>query len=151
MLRRNFVKSLACLPLASAVLGAVGNFARAAWPSGAFKNKELDAAIADLFGTASYVEDDMVKLKAPEIAENGAVVPIEIGGDLATMAVAVFVEKNPQPLSFHMQLEKQAVLPVSSRIKMRESSNVLALVQTADGKLHASHKEVKVTIGGCGG
>ena len=93
----------------------------------------------------------MVELKAPEIAENGAVVPVEVSSGVPAIATAIFVENNPRPLAFHMQLEKSALLPVASRIKMRESSHVLALVQTADGKLHAGRKEVKVTIGGCGG
>ena len=151
MLRRSFVKSLACLPLASAVIGASSSIAHAAWPAGAFKSEELEKALNDLFGSSSYAEDGVLSLKAPEIAENGAVVPVEVGSSVPAVTAAIFVEKNPRPLAFHVQLEGSASFPIASRIKMRDSSHVLAVVQDADGKLHGVRKEVKVTIGGCGG
>lgn len=151
MRRRTLLARMCALPLIPAALGLLGRVAHAAWPEKAFKADAKSVALNGLFGTDSYADDGTVSFKAPEIAENGAVVPLTIDSSVPVAAVAVIVEKNPLPLAFHMELGGAAVAPVSSRIKMRESSNILAVVQDTDGRLHGTVKEVKVTIGGCGG
>jgi len=151
MKRRPFLKLLCAIPLVPVAMGVLSRIAHAGWPSKPFQSDDRSEVMRELFGTDEFADDGMVELKAPEIAENGAVVPITVGGGLAATSVAVIVEKNPLPLAFHAMLGGKAIKPVSSRVKMRESSNIIALVQDVDGKLHGTVKEVKVTIGGCGG
>ncbi len=144
--RRALVKGL----LVAAAVMAVPRWLFAARPDAAFNANDADAAITDAFGGPA-TESDQVMLKIPDIAENGAVVPVTISTDLADVeAIAVVVEKNPTPLAALFELTPQSVPEVSVRIKMGESSNVRAVVK-AGGKLYSASKEVKVTIGGCGG
>ena len=135
--------------------GALSSLARSAfaWPTAAFQAEKPQGALSELFGGAEPVESDAVKFKAPEIAENGAVVPVTVqyDGAEAVTSIAILVEENPQPLAAAFEISPKALAHVSTRIKMRTSSNVVALVQTADGKLFSAAREVKVTIGGCGG
>ena len=145
MKRRDFLQmAVLAGALSSVVRGAF------AWPAAAFKAKKIDAAAAELFG-AQPAESDAVKFKAPEIAENGAVVPVTVQYDGAAKTIAVLVEQNPQPLAAAFQISPKSPAHVSTRIKMGESSRVSAMVQTADGQLLSASREVKVTIGGCGG
>lgn len=148
MLRRTFLSRGALLALAA-------TFVPKAWAEtwhSAFREKELAGAIGGLFAAPNYAESADVILKAPEIAENGAVVPVSVrytaGG---ARRIAVFVEENPQPLTVIFNLTDKSVADVSTRIKMGTSSLVHAVVETADGKVVGVNKEVKVTIGGCGG
>lgn len=145
MKRRNFLQL-------AAIAGALSAVARSAlaWPAAAFSAEKTDAAVAELFG-APATPSDAVKFKAPEIAENGAVVPVTVQYDGPAKAIAVLVEQNPQPLAAAFQISPKALAHVATRIKMGESSNVVALVHTADGQLLSTVREVKVTIGGCGG
>ncbi len=144
--RRALVKGL----LVAAAVMAVPRWLFAARPDAAFNANDADAAITDAFGGPA-TESDQVMLKIPDIAENGAVVPVTISTDLADVeAIGVVVEKNPTPLAALFELTPQSVPEVSVRIKMGESSNVRAVVK-AGGKLYSASKEVKVTIGGCGG
>ncbi len=144
--RRALVKGL----FVAAAVMAVPRWLFAARPDAAFNANDADAAITDAFGGPA-TESDQVMLKIPDIAENGAVVPVTISTDLADVeAIAVVVEKNPTPLAALFELTPQSVPEVSVRIKMGESSNVRAVVK-AGGKLYSASKEVKVTIGGCGG
>ena len=148
MKRRNFLQAAGIAALA----GALSALSRAAfaWPAAAFRAEKSDAAVAELFG-AQAEESDAVRFKAPEIAENGAVVPVTVQYDGPAKTIAILVEENPQPLAAAFQISPKALANVSTRIKMGKSSRVSALVQTADGKLLAAAREVKVTIGGCGG
>ncbi len=144
--RRALVKGL----FVAAAVMAVPRWLFAARPDAAFNANDADAAITDAFGGPA-TESDQVMLKIPDIAENGAVVPVTISTDLADVeAIGVVVEKNPTPLAALFELTPQSVPEVSVRIKMGESSNVRAVVK-AGGKLYSASKEVKVTIGGCGG
>jgi len=105
-------------------------------------NKYPGLAIAD---------SDAVKLKAPAIAENGAVVPVSVKTTLPYVkSISLFVEKNPSPLAATFNLMPVNVADVSIRIRMGETSNLIAVVESG-GKLHRAQQEVKVTIGGCGG
>jgi len=122
----------------------------AARPDKAFAATDGDAVIADLFGETP-VASDRVRLKIPDIAENGAVVPVTISTDLENVeSISVVVDKNPTPLAASFELGPRSLSGVSVRIKMGETSPVRAIVR-ADGKLYSTTKEVKVTIGGCGG
>jgi sulfur-oxidizing protein SoxY len=116
----------------------------------AFKAKKLDEALQAL-GAANAAESGDVVLTAPDIAENGAVVPMEIESKLPnTEAIALFIEKNPNPLAAVFHLTPDALPRVKTRVKMGQSSDVVAVVK-AGGKYYMTKKEVKVTLGGCGG
>ena len=123
----------------------------AAWPEGAFNAKSVQDAMSGLFGSADSTASGDIKIKAPDIAENGAVVPVTVSTSLADVeSISVLVEKNPTPLVAMFELSPQSVPDISVRIKMGESSKVQTVVK-AGGKLYSASKEVKVTIGGCGG
>ena len=123
----------------------------AAWPKEAFDADDLDGAVQALFAGESAEVSDAITLKAPDIAENGAVVPITVKADIANVeSIGILVEHNPSPLAASFDLGPESVAEVSTRIKMGKTSNVIAMVK-ADGKLYSTMKEVKVTIGGCGG
>jgi len=123
----------------------------AAWPKAAFEAKDANAAIEASFGSATTTESSDVKLKAPDIAENGAVVPITITSDIAnTEAISIIVKENGTPLAATFNLGATTKGFVSTRIKMGKTSDVTAVVK-AGGKLYSASKNVKVTIGGCGG
>jgi sulfur-oxidizing protein SoxY len=123
----------------------------AAWPKQAFEADNLDAALKALFEGAAAEESDAITLKAPDIAENGAVVPVSVQTELPNVeSISILVENNPSPLAASFELTPEALADVSTRIKMGKTSSVIAMVK-ADGKLFMTKKEVKVTIGGCGG
>ena len=142
-----------------ATLGLVGaapfSRARAAadaskWPKDAFSQKTEAAAIKTLYGKTPEASDK-VSLDAPEIAENGAVVPISVTTTLAGVtAVSIVVAGNPFPLAAHYIISDGTAAAVASRLKMAKTSNVIALVESG-GKIYSATKEVKVTVGGCGG
>jgi sulfur-oxidizing protein SoxY len=123
----------------------------ASWNESAFHAKELPAALNSLMGSDATETNDGIKIKAPDIAENGAVVPVTVETDMeGVKSIAIVAEGNQTPLIASFDLAESTVPFVSTRIKMAKTSNVLAVVQTAD-KLYSNAKEVKVTIGGCGG
>ena len=94
---------------------------------------------------------DKVKLDAPEIAENGAVVPIAVTSTLPKVTgIAILVLENPNALAASYKIADGTQASVSNRLKMAKTSNVVAVVE-AGGKLYSATKEVKVTVGGCGG
>ncbi len=122
----------------------------AARPDKAFKATTAEQAIADLLG-AEPADSDKVQMKIPDIAENGAVVPVTVSTDLEDVeSISVVVDNNPTPLAASFAMSPNTVPVVSVRIKMGQSSNVRAIVK-AGGNLYSTTKEVKVTIGGCGG
>ncbi len=108
----------------------------------------IDAAIKKLFGQEA-VAGDGVKLKAPEIAENGAVVPVTMKADKATR-LALFQSANPEALVVVFDVPKEGIPEYSVRIKMQQTGTVVAVAEV-DGKLIRADKMVKVTVGGCGG
>jgi sulfur-oxidizing protein SoxY len=123
----------------------------AAWPKAAFEAKDPNAALEASLGSSTTTESADVKLKAPDIAENGAVVPITITSDIAnTEAISIVVKENGTPLAATFNLGATTKGIVSTRIKMGKTSDVTAVVK-AGGKLYSASKNVKVTIGGCGG
>jgi sulfur-oxidizing protein SoxY len=120
------------------------------YPEDAFKQKSDADAIEALYGKTAEVSDK-VKLDAPEIAENGAVVPISVTTTLADVtSISFLVSENPNALAASYKIPAGTVPSVANRLKMAKTSNVIAIVE-AGGKLYSATREVKVTVGGCGG
>ena len=120
------------------------------YPEDAFKAKSETDAIKLLYGKTAE-PSDKVKLDAPEIAENGAVVPISVSTTLADVtSIAFLVSENPNALAASYKIPAGTMPSVANRLKMAKTSNVIAIVE-AGGKLYSATKEVKVTVGGCGG
>jgi sulfur-oxidizing protein SoxY len=120
------------------------------YPQEAFKQKSDADAIKSLYGKTAEASDK-VKLDAPEIAENGAVVPVSVTTTLtAVTSISFFVSENPSALAASYLIFEGTVPSVANRLKMQKTSNVTAIVE-AGGKLYSATKEVKVTVGGCGG
>jgi len=125
--------------------------ALADWNKGAFEAKTVSDALKSL-KIAAPAETKDIAIKAPDIAENGAVVPIEIQSNIpGTKSIAVLIEKNPFPYVGSFDVSQGAMPFVALRVKIGESSNVRVVVAAADGRFYTAVKEVKVTIGGCGG
>lgn len=102
-------------------------------------------------GGANQTASDAIIIKAPAIAENGAVVPVAVESKLpGTESITLFVEKNPTPLVGSFGIPSGTVGNVSTRVKMGQTSDVYALVK-ADGRFYVAKKEIKITLGGCGG
>ncbi len=120
------------------------------YPEDAFKQKSESDAIKSLYGKTAEASDK-VKLDAPEIAENGAVVPISVTTTLADVtSISFLVSENPNALAASYKIPSGTAPSVANRLKMAKTSNVIAIVE-AGGKLYSATKEVKVTLGGCGG
>jgi sulfur-oxidizing protein SoxY len=122
----------------------------AEWNKAAFDMKSLREALKAL-GAESPPASDAILIKAPDIAENGAVVPVAVEVKLPkTESISLLIEKNPQPLAASFGIPAGTDPSVSTRVKMGESSDVYALVK-ADGRFFLARKEIKITLGGCGG
>ena len=145
---------------ASAALVGLGNLpfglapalaaANDKYPEDAFKAKSDTDAIKSLYGKTAE-PSDKVKLDAPEIAENGAVVPISVSSSLADVtSISILVADNPNALAASYKIPAGTLPSVANRLKMAKTTNVIAIVE-AGGKLYSATKEVKVTVGGCGG
>ncbi len=120
------------------------------WNKAGFESKDLGGALGTIGASGASPSSD-ISVKAPDIAENGAVVPVEISSSIAgTESIAIVGEKNSLPLIAVFNLSNGAQGFISTRVKMGTTSNVIAVVK-AGGKVYKAHKEVKVTIGGCGG
>lgn len=120
------------------------------WNKAAFETKSLNDAVKAMGGGAAAESKDIV-ITSPDIAENGAVVPFTIASKLPkTEQMALLVEKNPNILAASFAIPGGTEPWVNTRVKMGQTSNVIALVK-ADGKFYYTTKEVKVTLGGCGG
>ena len=120
------------------------------WNKAAFDTKNLNDTVKALGGTGATISKDVV-IVAPDIAENGAVVPVGVTTALANVQqIAILVEKNPNVLSGNFTIPPGTEATVNTRVKMGQTSNVHALVK-ADGKWLLATKEIKVTLGGCGG
>ncbi len=153
MNRRKFIKNsmLFAGTLATVPTLIVTKEAYASWPKKSFDIKDLNDSVSSIYGHNNLEESSKVKLKAPEIAENGAIVPINVSTTLDNVeSIMIFVENNPQPLSSGYQLTSLAEPAIGTRLKMGKTSNVMAAVKSGD-KVYTATQEVKVTIGGCGG
>jgi len=122
-----------------------------AWNKDAFDSHALADARKALGAVEAAQSAEIAFVQTPEIAENGAVVPVGIVSSLpGTDAIAVLIEKNPNPLAAVFDIPSGTEPAISTRIKMAQTSNILALVR-AGGKYYVASKEIKVTLGGCGG
>lgn len=154
MKRRLFLKGSVAASAAGVALSAgilIPSQVLAAWPKAAFETKDLAGSMMALLGSSDAADSADIKIKAPEIAENGAVVPVTISTSMTGIdSITIFAPKNPAPLVASFVLGKGAVGYASTRIKMGKTGDVVGVVK-AGGKLYKASKEVKVTIGGCGG
>ena len=144
--------SMALAIVASAgLLSSTSAAAAETWNKSAFEVKTLNEVVKAMGGTAATESKDITFVNAPDIAENGAVVPVGATSKLPkTESISILVEKNPNALSASFMIPEGTEPTVSTRVKMSQTSNVYALVK-ADGKYFYAVKEVKVTLGGCGG
>ncbi len=152
--RRVFLKGSLAASAAGLAVGAgllsPRTVLAADWPQSAFDTEGMDNAMDELFGSHDVADSGDISVKAPDIAENGAVVPVTIESSIAgTNKIAIMVASNPTPLVASFDLMGANPF-VSTRIRMGSTDNVTGVVQ-AGGKLYKAGKEVKVTIGGCGG
>ena len=149
--RRDMMTRGAGVALMLACAGVLPAQAQSAWPKAAFEGKSIDEVIKGL-GITKPVESKDIVFTAPDIAENGAVVPIGVSTTLpGVKRIAFLVEKNPTTLAGVFDFTDAVETSVKTRIKMGQTSNVLAVAIMGDGKVLYAQKEVKVTLGGCGG
>jgi len=149
--RRHALKHSAIVAGLLASTGLFPQFAHAAFNKSAFDAKSVSDAMKAL-GAGALVPSSDVTITGPDIAENGAVVPIGVSTTLAGVkSLLLLVEKNPAPLVGVFNVSDSVEASFSTRAKMGQSSDVYAVAILADGKAVFSKKEVKVTLGGCGG
>ena len=128
-----------------------GEALAADWNKAAFETNSMDATMKALGGSAPAQSKDITFFQTPDIAENGALVPIGVTSTIPkTESIAILVEKNPNMLAAVFDIPPGTDPSLSTRIKLGQSSNVFAVVK-ADGKYYVAGKEIKVTLGGCGG
>ncbi len=121
------------------------------WNRAAFDTHSAAEAMQALGSVEAKQSKDIVFLQTPEIAENGAVVPVGVISNIPkTESIAILIEKNPNPLAAVFDIPPGTEPAISTRVKMAQTSNIYALVR-ADGRYFLATKEVKVTLGGCGG
>ena len=150
--RRLVLQGAGAIALIGLGFGSVPALAAAndKYPEEAFKQKSDADAIKALYGKTAE-PSDKVKLDAPEIAENGAVVPIAVSTSLPDVtSISFFASENPNALAASYLIPEGTTPAVANRLKMAKTCNVIAIVESG-GKLYSATKEVKVTVGGCGG
>lgn len=149
--RRRFIR------MAGSAIGALGAslmlplraLAEVTGLDAAFQARNLDDTFKSLGGTPE--PSTAIQLTTPDIAENGAVVPVSVTSSLPkTEQIMVLVEKNPNPLAASFTFPEGTEPSISTRVKVGQTCNVYAVVK-ADGKLYSAFRETKVTLGGCGG
>lgn len=152
--RRTLLKGTLAAGVVSVAAGAgllTPRVVLAAWPEKAFDAKSVDAAVQALTGSADMKGSQDIEIKAPPIAENGAVVGVTVSTSLPNVeSISILAEKNVSPLAASFNLASNTEPFVGTRIKVAKTSSVIAVVRSG-GKLYSAGREVKVTIGGCGG
>ena len=149
--RREMIAHSAAVAAALAAAGLLPAHAQAGWNKAAFDAKSVDAVWKAL-GVAKPVESTDITLTAPDIAENGAVVPVAASSALPNVKSIVFlIEKNPTTMAGSFEFTDAVETSISTRVKMAQTSNVYAVAMLGDGRTLYAKKEVKVTLGGCGG
>ena len=150
--RRHTIKAGGSLALVVAAIsaGVLPASAFADWNKAAFEAKNMADVLKAMGGSTAEKSADII-ITAPDIAENGAVVPVAVTSKIAnTQSISILVEKNPSSLAAEFEILPGTEANVGTRVKMGQSSNVHAVVK-AGGKYYVATKEVKVTLGGCGG
>jgi len=149
--RREMLAHSAAVAALLAAAGMLPAAAHAAWAQAAFEAKTMADAIKALGGAAPAESKD-ISITGPDIAENGAVVPVACAITLpGVKRLLLLVEKNPAALAAAFDLSDAVDSSISTRVKMGQSSNVYAVAMMADGRVLYAAKEIKVTLGGCGG
>jgi sulfur-oxidizing protein SoxY len=149
--RREMLKRSAGVASLLAGLGLLPEAAQAAFNAAAFDAKTMPELVKAL-GLSAPAESKDVTLQGPDIAENGAVVPVSCATTLpGVKRLMILVEKNPSMLCALFDVSDSVEAAFSTRVKMGQSSNVMAVAVMGDGKVLFSQKEIKVTLGGCGG
>ncbi|MCG5511714.1 thiosulfate oxidation carrier protein SoxY [Ectothiorhodospira shaposhnikovii] len=151
--RRVFLKGTLAAGTVGVAVGAsllTPSTVLADWPKAAFQANSLSDALKSALGSDSHSSGD-ITIRAPDIAENGAVVPITVESTLSGVTdIAILAVANNAPLTSSYKLGEGTKAFVATRIKMGETSDIVAVLK-ANGQLYSGTKEVKVTIGGCGG
>ncbi len=149
--RREMLTHSAAVAGLLAGAGLLPTTAQAAWTAAAFDAKTLAEAVKALGGSVPAESKD-VTITGPDIAENGAVVPVGAACSAAGVKrLLLLVEKNPSALAAVFDVSDAVEPNIATRVKMGQSSNVYAVAMMADGKVLYAAKEIKVTLGGCGG
>lgn len=154
-LRRKLLKGGASATLLSPLIGtgllAPRRVLAAEWNKNAFTALTIGDALK-AYGSANAIESRDIVINAPEIAENGAKVEVEITSNVAnTRSLAIFADKNPMPLCSAIEFSGPVLPYVRIQLKMAETTRVRAVAKTTDGKSYVAFREIKVTLGGCGG
>ena len=153
-LRRKLLKGgVAALlaPLVGSGLLIPTNVLAAEWNRSAFGAHNISDALKN-YGSGNAAESRDIQINAPEIAENGAKVEVEITCNIEnTRSLAIFADKNPMPLCSVIEFSGAALPYARVQLKLAETTQVRALVKTLDGKTYVAFREIKVTLGGCGG
>jgi sulfur-oxidizing protein SoxY len=149
--RRELLATSAKVAALMAGAGLLPATAQAQWNKGAFEAK-TPADVYKALGGQAPSASTSVSVIGPDIAENGAVVPVGCASTLpGVKRLALLVEKNPNVLAALFDVGDSVDASFNTRVKMGQSSNVYAVAIMADGKVHFAQKEIKVTLGGCGG
>jgi sulfur-oxidizing protein SoxY len=150
-LRREMLSTSAKVAGLLAATGLLPTLAQAAWNQAGFEAKTI-GDVAKAFGGSAPVESKDVSVSGPDIAENGAVVPVGCATTLAgAKRLFILVEKNPNALAAVFDVNDAIDASFNTRVKMGQSSNVYAVALMGDGRVLYAGKEIKVTLGGCGG
>jgi len=154
-LRRQFLKGGLSAALLTPLLGTgllmPTRVLAADWNRPAFTARNVGDALK-AYGSANAAESREILINAPEIAENGAKVEIEVSSNIAnTRSLAVFADKNPMPLCSSIEFSGSALPYLREQIKLSETTRIRVVAKTAEGKFHVAFREIKVTLGGCGG
>ena len=154
-LRRNFLKGSTSAAMLMPWLGSgllmPTSVLAADWNKTAFSARNVNDALK-AYGSANASETRDIVIAAPEIAENGAKVEVEITSNLAnTRSLAIFADKNPMPMCSAIEFSGPVLPYLRAQLKLSESTRIRAIAKTADGKSHVAFREIKVTLGGCGG
>jgi len=148
--KRNFLFQITSV----ATLSMLGSISRvfAEWQESLFTHKELNEVLSSLTNNTTPTESENIHIKAPEIAENGAVVPVTVNASIPDVTgISIIVDNNPSPLTSSFDINPQLEAYVATRVKMAKSSNIIALISTKNNQFFTASKSIKVTIGGCGG
>lgn len=153
--RRRLLKGSVSASLLTPLLGSglliPGTVLAAEWNRPAFTARNIGDALK-AYGSSNAAESRDVVINAPEIAENGAKVEVEISSNLVnTRSLALFADKNPMPLCSVLEFSGAALPYAKVQLKLAETMRIRAVARTTDGKSHVAFREIKVTLGGCGG
>lgn len=150
MQRRIFLRivSIFAIAMGANLLRPLSAFA--AWPKQIFESNNIPDILYNLLGAKQFSHSKDIKLEVPNMAENGAVIPVKVTTSLPNVeSISVIVEKNPMPLAAHYILGATAIGFIHTHIKMNETSKIFALVNSG-GRIHSTSKEVKIANGHCG-